>query len=90
MIASEVPAREHERCGCPPCCRAWRASFAPRPDWPVDPESGRLLCTSSLPMPADHNGQWLHPEAKCTGGGDYTDDYECPACGESWRTELPE
>lgn len=92
MIASEVPPREHERCGCPACSRAHRARHAPRPDWPVDPETGRPICTTAQPMPPYAPGQWLHPEAVCTGScsSGCCDDYECPACGTSWRTELPE
>jgi hypothetical protein len=89
MRASEIPARPHERCGCDPCCRAWRASFAPAPDWPVDP-TGRLICTTERPMPAKHEGQWLHPEAVDDGGcsDGCCDDYRCPACGERWRARY--
>ena len=32
----------------------------------------------------------VHPFAKCAGGGDYYDDYECPICGERFSVEVPE
>jgi hypothetical protein len=68
---------------------AWRATFAPAPDWPVDPADGRLICTPERPMPKNAKGQWSHPAAELVGdcGDGCCDDFRCPACGAEWRCE---
>lgn len=56
----------------------------------------RRACSHERPRPADHKGAWFHPLAREVGdqqdgypGGDIVR-YECPACGTSWKEELPQ
>lgn len=55
-------------------------------------ECGRYICTKELPMPQPmpKNTQWIHPDAKDAGSGEYYDAYKCPYCGEYFREYLPD
>jgi len=53
-------------------------------------------CTAQNPMPKDAPGKWEHEGAFEVGdqedgwpGGDIVK-YECPNCGKTWKTELPQ
>jgi hypothetical protein len=93
MLASEVPLKPHDKCGCNDCCRWFRSQNAPSPDWRVDPETGRKICTLGRPRPdGDRSSFWSHPHAIVDQGAnsDYSESYVCPACGLGWDEELPE
>ena len=43
-----------------------------------------------MPQPMPKNTQWIHPDAKDAGSGEYYDAYKCPYCGEYFREYLPD
>lgn len=64
--------------------------------FPIDPASGRPLCTAVKPMPAGDTRRWAHESVEEVGdqeagwpGGDIVM-YRCSGCGHSWKAELPQ
>jgi hypothetical protein len=57
----------------------------------VNPENGRMICSSEHPMPKGAQGRWEHTNAHETDyDSDYSAEYKCSDCGHIWREELPE
>lgn len=49
------------------------------------------VCKEGSPMPNAHHPiqRWMHVEAKCIDTDDLGSLYLCPACGTTWRVDLP-
>ena len=72
-------------------------SYNGKPDeHPIDPASGRFLCSPEHPMPKGAKGRWVHTNVVEDGeqrngwpcGDDQ--DYRCVDCGHTWTEELPQ
>jgi len=80
VAAKAIPETNHH---------AWNnARLAPTPDWPCDPESGRMICSPDRPRPPNAPGRWGHPWATCTHSGEWSDSYHCEPCGHKWSEEV--
>ena len=62
--------------------------------WPIDPASGRFLCSLDHPMPKGAEGRWAHTNIECIGEssdfdtGQEFDIKRCKDCGVTWYEEV--
>jgi hypothetical protein len=43
-----------------------------------------------MPMPENHTGRWMHPDAVGYGDDVYYDRYHCPHCDLRFKVEVAE
>lgn len=70
----------------------YNKQFEPEREWPLDPVSGRFLCTPEKPMPRGAKGLWSHEkyvvDRECS---DAEVDYcSCESCGAEWKEVYEE